>query len=140
MIKPEETDPEDQRTDIGAVDQQTADVDDHRQKADDLLAAPEVAVGYEDAESKADQVEGDDRHIFQCNDIPVFQVFQQGVSDNGCADHEQEDVNRYQHGVHDGRHDRGNCVACLCKRLQAQHRGIQHAGRADHKQRDKPSF
>ena len=110
-IESEEAGPQDQHRDVRAVDQQAAHVEHHREEADDLLAAPEVAVGHVHAEREADQREADDRQVFQHHDVSVFQVLEQRVGDDHRADHEQQDVYGDQHGVHDVRHDRGDRLA-----------------------------
>ena len=131
-----ETGPEDQNRHVRTVDQEAADVDDHRQKADDLFPAPEIAVRNEDAEREADQSEARDRDVFEDDDPLALEVVEAGVGHDRRADDEQENVDRDQHGVHDPRHNGGNRVAGLGETLQFQNRRIEHTGGADHDQRD----
>ena len=140
VIEAEEAGGQDQDGDIGPVDQKAADIEHHRQEADDLLAAPKVAVGDEDAEGQADQREGDNRHMLQHDDAAVFPVLDQGVGCDRRADDEQEDVYRDQHGVHDPGHDRRDGIAGLREGLQTQDPGIEHAGHAQHQKRDEPAL
>ena len=71
-VEAEEARPEDQDGDIRAVDEQAPDVNDHRQKADDLFPAPEIAVRNENAESEANEVERRDRHVLEDHDPLAF--------------------------------------------------------------------
>ena len=74
--------------------------------------------------------------MFEDHDPLSLEVIETGVSHDRGADHEQEDVDRDQHGVHDPRHNGGGRLARLGETLQFQNRRIEHTGGADHDKRD----